>query len=450
MLARSSCSCVVSNRYQAERVTGVISVNLKDVTVIESLEAIREVYGYEYRIDGNRIYIQPATLQTRLFQVNYLVGVRSGSSSMSVNSGVAAAAAERAGMAANVQAAPTGHGEATVVSMRTQGDFWTELTSSLRQMVGTAEGRNVILNPQSGVVVVRAMPDELRAVEGYLKAMRLSVERQVMLEARIVEVTLAEGSQSGVNWAALGAARNILGMGQSTAQVGLAGSVSTSAGNGPPGLAFQIRDFSSLLSFLETQGAIQVLSSPRIATINNQKAVLKVGLDQSYVSQVRAMPLLNPVTGTQAGVSFSPILSPYFSGVSLDITPQINEDGNILLHIHPLVSRVDNGPLSFNPGNGLGQQNLTIAKTTINEADTILRVPDGNIVALGGLMHISLEGGKPDSPPGQSDAGGAGPPGPRTRSAVKKELVILIKPTVVQSRNWEQGFGAAAEAEQAK
>jgi len=443
--------------------SGNISVNLKDVTVREALDAIREVYGYEYRLDGTRVYILPAGLQTRIFQVNYLVGTRFGTSNMTVSSGgnsnAGGAAQGNAQNSGNANTGQTGQGtSASAVSMRTQSDFWADLTTSLRALIGTADGRNVIVNSQSGVVVVRAMPDELRSVDAYLKAMRIAVERQVVLEAKIIEVTLSQGTQSGVNWAALASSRNVPGLGASTGSVGLgvpAGSsvvnsnfttaaalatAAGAAGSAAMGLAFQARDFSMLLTFLESQGSVQVLSSPRVATLNNQKAVLKVGLDQNYVSQVQATPVVN-ATGVQTGVSFSPTLASYFSGVSLDITPQVDEQGNILLHIHPLVSRVDNGTLSFNFGGGLGQQDLTIAKTTINETDTIVRVQDGNIVALGGLMQVSLEADR-SGIPGAQDLPGVGAAfGNRLRSAIKKELIILIKPTVVQSdRNWEQNL----------
>lgn len=439
-------------------VVGTVSVNLKDVSVRDALDALREVYGYEYRLDGTRVYILPAGLQTRMFQVNYLIGTRTGSSNMTVSSGTGAATSQTAGQnqAGQAQttsgaASPLGAGNAaSMVNMRTQSDFWSELTSTLRSLIGTAEGRNVVINTQSGVVVVRAMPAELRTVESYLHALRLAVERQVILEAKIVEVTLSEGAQSGVNWSVLANASNLAGLGTSSAGATLSSAFTPSnalsaaagaAGSTTLGLALQTADFALLLRFLESQGSVQVLSSPRVATVNNQKAVLKVGLDQNYVSQVQATPVVNPTTGAQTGVTFSPTLSPYFSGVSLDITPQIDADGNILLHIHPLVSRVDNGVLSFNFGGGLGQQNLSIAKTTINETDTVVRVQDGNIVALGGLMQVSLEADK-SGIPGAQDAPGIGVMfGNRSRMAVKKELVILVKPTVIQSdKGWENNL----------
>ncbi len=420
------------------------------MTVPESLEAIREVYGYEYRIDGARVYVQAAGMQTRMFQVNYLVGIRSGTSSMSVNSGAAATAQPSSAITStNTGAgspAVTTQTVASTVSMRTQSDFWAELSATLLALVGSVEGRNVVVNSQSGVVIVRAMPDELRSVDRYLRALRLSVERQVMLEAKIIEVTLSEGTQSGVNWSKVPGSKSSNGpVPSSIAGVGLA-AASRASGSATPGLAFQTTDFAPLLHFLESQGTVQVLSSPRVATVNNQKAVLKVGLDQNYISQVQATPVVNPATGAQTGVSFSPTLAPYFSGVSLDITPQIDEEGNILLHIHPLVSRVDNGSLAFNFGGALGQQNLSIAKTTINETDTIVRVQDGNIVALGGLMQISLEADRSGTPGSRDVASGSVLSGHRTSSTVKKELVILVKPTVIQGdRNWERNLQEARE-----
>jgi MSHA biogenesis protein MshL len=439
-------------------VVGTVSVNLKDVSVRDALDALREVYGYEYRLDGTRVYILPAGLQTRMFQVNYLIGTRTGSSNMTVSSGTGATTSQNAGQNQAGQAQTTsgaspvpGAGNAaSTVNTRTQSDFWSELTSTLRSLIGTAEGRNVVINTQSGVVVVRAMPSELRTVESYLHALRLAVERQVILEAKIVEVTLSEGAQSGVNWSVLANSGNLSGLGASSAGATLSSAFTPSnalsaaagaAGSTTLGLALQTADFALLLRFLESQGSVQVLSSPRVATVNNQKAVLKVGLDQNYVSQVQATPVVNPTTGAQTGVTFSPTLSPYFSGVSLDITPQIDSDGNILLHIHPLVSRVDNGVLSFNFGGGLGQQNLSIAKTTINETDTVVRVQDGNIVALGGLMQVSLEADR-SGIPGAQDAPGIGAIfGNRSRMAVKKELVILVKPTVIQSdRSWQNNL----------
>ena len=233
-------SIVSGTRYSmlvAPDVSGTISVNLKDVSLTEALDAIREIYGYEYKIDGSRIYIKPAGLQTRVFQVNYLVGARQGRSDMRVTAGSSgiATSAIAAGTATNtnaaiaqgtVAAAPAapapGVGEqgppsltpnaagalagmqtdATRMSTAETTDFWGEVAYAIRTIVGTGGGRNIVISPQSGVVVVRAMPQELRSVAKLLKAMQVSVDRQVMLEAKIIDVTLNHAYQAGINWAA--------------------------------------------------------------------------------------------------------------------------------------------------------------------------------------------------------------------------------------------------------
>ncbi len=478
-------------------VSGTLSLNLKDVTVREALEAIREVYGYEFRIDGTRIYVESAGLQTRVFQVNYLIGLRSGRSDVRVSSGAISGAAQGGGGAAapagaaapGTQGQPTSPAlgafglssiataslDASRVSMVSQSDFWNEITFALRALIGTGPGRNLVVSPQSGVIVVRAMPDELRSVEKYLKAMRLSVERQVMIEAKVVDVTLNNAYQAGINWAAFPNSRRVTaGVFGSNTQLGTTGNLSTgnqaitvdpagralttgilgtglagtavsaagAVGAGVFGLAVQTKDFAALLQFLESQGNVQVLSSPRVASLNNQKAVLKVGTDQFFVTNVTGTPV-QTAGGVTTAIQLTPTLNSFFSGVSLDITPQIDEDGNILLHIHPLVSNVVQQDLTFNFGGvaNAADTTLPLAKSSINETDTIVRVQDGNIVALGGLMKVDVANDRSGIPLLQDIPGVGGLFGNTTRTRTKRELVILLKPTVIKSeRDWEEGI----------
>ncbi|MDO8466011.1 MAG: secretin N-terminal domain-containing protein, partial [Gallionella sp.] len=186
-------------------VSGNISLNLKDVTVFEALEAIHEMYGYDYKLDGSRIYIQPLTVQMRIFQVNYLTGLRSGTSSLRVTSGSVSdnsTGGSTSTTTSTTTTGGTGRGQdSSKVTMTSSADFWDELSKSLQAIVGNEKGRSVVVSPMSGVIVVRAMPDELKNVTAYLKASQISIERQVILEAKIVEVQLNDGYQSGVNWA---------------------------------------------------------------------------------------------------------------------------------------------------------------------------------------------------------------------------------------------------------
>lgn len=463
-------------------VSGSISLTLKDVTVFDALEAIREMYGYDYKVDGTRIYVQPLTLQTRIFQVNYLTGTRAGTSSLRVTSsaltdssssstgGVAGGVSQTANQGTTIVGGgdknikfERGTDNSSKVTTTTSSDFWDDLSMALKTIVGDEKGRSIVISPMSGVIVIRAMPDELRSVSAYLKASQISVERQVILEAKIVEVQLNESFQSGVNWAVFrngpnshltagqGAAGSSLSSSTSAIAPATASALSSPVLSATPGstllptvattlptgtaagtlfgLAFQTSNFAALLNFLETQGNVHVLSSPRIATLNNQKAVLKVGTDEFFVTGVTA--------GTQAttavqGTAPTVIVQPFFSGIALDVTPNIDENNEIILHVHPSVSAVSTVNKLVDLGTLAGTMNLPLASSSISETDSIVRARDGQIVAIGGLMRQAET---------NNDSGLPGLPkaifGQTNRSTEKRELVILLKPTVVDSdKDW--------------
>ncbi|HEV3011011.1 MAG TPA: hypothetical protein VGX52_18440, partial [Burkholderiales bacterium] len=146
-------------------------------------------------------------------------------------------------------------------------------------------------------------------------------------------------------------------------------------------------------------------------------------------------------TGSSTQTSPSITVQPFFSGIVLDVTPQIDEDGNIILHVHPSVSEVTESTRVVDLGGGIDQVRLPLAKSTVNETDTIVRVTDGNIVAIGGLMSVDVRDNR-GGLPGITE-GGLGDLARNTdRRMSKRELVILLKPTVIQSdRNWEQDLG---------
>jgi len=440
-------------------VTGGISVNLKDVTVFEALDSIRELYGYDYKVEGTRIFIQSLGLQTRIFHVNYLSGKRSGTSDMRVISGsVSDGSGSSAAAAATTTGASTSRAqESSKITTSVSTDFWSELKASLEAILGGKEGRSVVVSPQSGVIVMRAMPDELRNVEAYLKASQLSVDRQVILEAKILDVVLNDSYQAGVNWS------GILNEGKSSlAAGGSSGGFTANSGSGTGvtvttaksildvvnvnpllsstgglfGIAFANRNFAALIELLQTQGSVNVLSSPRIATLNNQKAVLKVGTDEFFVTNVSTTTTSG---GTSTTTTPTVTLQPFFSGIALDVTPQIDENGNIILHIHPSVSQVTTVEKTLNLGSGSGTLNLPLASSNVSETDSVVRAQDGQIVAIGGLMRQSTSDDRSQLP-GAGDVPGLGALFRRTgQVSQKRELVILLKPTVVQgSGAWTQ------------
>jgi MSHA biogenesis protein MshL len=454
--------------------SGEISVNLKDVTLFEALNALRDLYGFEYRMQGKQIYVEPQTMQTRVFQINYIAGHRKGESGTKVSSGsLSTPSANQGATGTTSNAAIPVSGSsgasaqqsfASTVNTTTDTDFWTDITVSLNSIIGNANGHSVIVNKQSGLIMVKAMPREIRQVERFLSLMQVTIDRQVILEAKILRVQLNRGSQQGVNWAAFrrfgdtnytfgnvagdtslgttGTNTNgvINGTPNSLSNSGLPNSSLAYTGSTPIGssmfaLAVQGAKFSALLNFLETQGNVEVLSSPRISTINNQKAVLKVGTDELFVTNVS-----NNTTATTAGTTSFPqvTLQPYFSGISLDVTPQIDRDDNIILHIHPLVSNVVSVNKQVNVGSG-NNFSIPVPSSTINETDSIVRTKDGNIIAIGGLMTESTQSSN-SKVPLLGDVKFLGNLFRQKESGtLKSELVILLKSTVVKGGdNWAQ------------
>lgn len=468
-------SLVADTRYSMlvhPSVTGQLSVTLKGVTLRESLDAIRDVYGFDYAIDGRRITVFPPTLQTRVFTINALAHQRSGRSEVRVSSGAAPASSNSGTTGGSTTSGGTQtvqQQESSQLSTKVAGDFWAETSAALRALVGSGEGRAVIASPQTGTVAVRAMPEELRHVDAWLKATRVAVERQVMLEAKIVEVELREGYQSGIDWSRVGDRGSI---GQTSVNPSIPSGVSTiinplvsnnrnlpvlstgtqnpawsdliplpSAGGGTFGLALSRGGFQALLSFIESHGDTQILSSPRIATLNNQKAVLKVGTDDYFITGISGSNSSNATssTGTTGTTNQIPTLTltPFFSGVALDVTPQIDND-MITLHIHPSVSAVTEKVKQVDLG-AIGNFRLPLASASVNESDTVVRIPDGQIVAIGGLMQMEA------SRRGSGLPGADGNPitsmlfGNRANSGRKRELVVLIKPSIIRSNeDWEQ------------
>lgn len=428
--------------------TTPVTVNLKDVTLTEALDTLREMYGFEYRIQGTRVFVQPAALTTRVFHVNYPTANRAGRSDVRVTSGSIAGAAAATGAAAGAAAVATAQ-ESSRITTQSRNDLWAELEASLKLLVGDGNGRQVVVSPQSGVVVVRALPKELRAVDAYLRAARINIERQVMLEAKIIDVRLRDGSQTGINWAAfargnnhrgsagpinpgtsLGTSGNLTG-GPLASAPGSTLELASTAATGLFGLAFQTSNFAALIQFLETQGDVQVLSSPRIAALNNQKAVLKVGTDDFFVTGIKT----DTTTSGAGGTITSPTITvqPFFSGIALDITPQIDDASNIILHVHPSVSSVAERNKVLNLGDLGGTITLPLASSSVSETDTVVRVRDGAIVAIGGLMKAARSFERAQLP-GAGDLPVAGHLfGSSSRASEKSELVILIKPTVIHS-----------------
>jgi MSHA biogenesis protein MshL len=433
------------------KVKGTISVDLKNTTVAEVLEVVHNVYGYPFFKTGSVYQVMPAALQARTFQVNYLNLVRKGSSQTRVSSGQITENDTNSNADDSEDERGNGSGSTSGSQIDTEStaDFWSELKGAIQGLVGSEGGRKVIIQPQASVVAVVAMPDELRLVENYLRTIQSNLQRQVVIEAKVIEVSLADGFQTGINWGALvtnGSGEKALfgqtGGGTSfsqgdSASAGNSGSLapggqlpdglSTAAFGGVFSLALSLDNFTAFVEALETQGDVRVLSSPRISTVNNQKAVIKVGSDEYFVTDISS----DTNTGTTTTSSTDITLTPFFSGIALDVTPQIDAQGWITLHVHPTVSEVVDQKKMIQAFGA--SQSLPLAFSKVRETDSVVRARSGQLVVIGGLMEENItkdEAGVPLL----SKIPGLGALFRHTKSTShKSELVILLRPQVIGS-----------------
>ena len=435
-------------------VAGEISLTLKNVTISEVMDAVRDVYGYEYQRAASGYQVMPIRMQSRVFEVNYLDVKRTSKSETRVNSGQVSDAGS--GDDNNGSNSSSGGGTVTTqpssqMITESESSFWGDLKAQLDTLIGKGEGHSVVVSPQAGIVVVRALPSELREVANFLSASQVNLQRQVVLEAKIIEVSLGDGFQSGINWAALGevgdgktalfgqtGGGSVLGNGTSEI-VGNTGTLdpgnldqvsgtNTSAFGGVFSLALNLKDFNAFIELLKSQGDVQVLSSPRVSTVNNQPAVIKVGSDEFFVTNVSTNTTATGSTGT---TNRNVTLTPFFSGIALDVTPQINAQGDVILHIHPTVSEVKDQTKSFTIDGE--DQSLPLAFSTVRESDSIVRAGNGQVVVLGGLMQDKTTLNRAGVPM-LGDLPGVGALFRHSKSAAtKSELVILLRPVVIET-----------------
>ena len=451
------------------KVKGRITLDLKNVTVPQVMETVRDVFGYDFEYRNGAYHVFPDVMRTRIFKINYLDIVRRGQSNMRVSSGQVTENYTDAQDPTATGSTGTGT-TVTPSSQRTavpgsqiqtasESDFWTDLYAAVSAIIGNGEGRSVVVSPQSGLVVVRALTSELRSVAAYLETTQKVVQRQVILEAKILEVELRDGYQAGINWAGLvGGATDNLILGQTgggslfdngssiiDGNTGNLNPLSPTAVDGTATSAFGgvftaavniAGDFTAFIELLKSQGDVQVLSSPRVSTVNNQKAVIKVGTDEFFITDI----LSNTNTGAATTTIQNNVeLTPFFSGVALDVIPQISEDGDIILHIHPTVSSV------IEKIKDIGLSTTTtlsvpLAVSSIRESDSIVRARNGQVIVIGGLMQNTvLE--DTASIPGLGDVPVVGGLFRQRRESIRKsELVILLRPIIVDDsgRQWSE------------
>ena len=418
-------------------VSGRISLNLKNVTLDDVFAYIERAYGFHYKKEKAHYIVYGNKITTRIFHIDYINMERGGSSGTSASAG-----GLREGSNSGVK-----------IETNNKVNFWRNLKAELETIVGKKDGRRITLNRQSGIIIARALPGELRVIDNFLQQIQSSITRQVILEAKLLEVNLNDGYQTGINWGQVfsrgstslninqvGGGTTLSGsntsgiVGNTTSNI-VDGSINggtASAFGGVFSVALQASNFGAFIEMISTQGKVHVLSSPRIAAVNNQKAVIKVGGEEYYVTGIKS-GVSTTDSGAQTTTSPSVTFAPFFSGIALDVTPQIDLQGNILLHLHPTVSDVNQRNKNFTvDGKGF---DLPLAASTIRETDTVVRAKNGQIIVVGGLMKQTTSD-EEASVPLLSNLPLIGNLFKHKKaSRIKKELVVLVKPTLVDSEN---------------
>ena len=431
-------------------VDAVVDLRLRDVTVPEVMDIASDLYGLDIQRNGRLFQVKAESVQTRMFPIDYLHFKRSGGSETRVSSGQVSSSRDNSTGAGtsqdNSDNTSTANLVGTRISTETESDFWTDIQRALQMIVGSESGNQVIINPGAGLVMVRSDGKSLAQVEEYLRRTQLIMQRQVVLEAKILEIGLNEGYQQGVNWSDIQSASSVTASdglpAEFTAQSLAGQAIRTSDIGGLFSATFREGTFTALIELLGEQGNVQILSSPRISTINNQKAVIKVGTDEFFVTDIDFDDNNSAVTATDR-TSTSVELTPFFSGISLDVTPQISEDGAITLHVHPSVSEVNDQEKVITVGDR--DVTLPLALSTVRETDSVIRAESGQIVVIGGLIQNTSEDNN-SAVPFFSEIPLLGELFKQRRfQSRKSELVILLRPVVAGSQQMNADVSASRD-----
>lgn len=449
-----------------------VSLDLKDVTISEVIKTLNSLYPVDIRFNGRVIQVFPAVVKTETIDINYLMLKRYGMTSTNVSSGGivqnngggggSSGGSSNSGSSSSSSSGNSGGGNAgnsnsgnqqssgfsggssgngSNVQTTSESDYWQELEDTLKMIMKSdpADGSSVVVSPQSGLVTVRGLPSDIQAVKDFIKRSEENLLRQVILEAKIVEVTLDDDYQQGINWQNVISHDGDTNFNFSTNSVSSFGNELTSRLGSVATLTFSNLDFTGVVNLLQTQGNVQVLSAPRVTATNNQKAVLKAGQDEYYVTDVSN----TTVTGTATTSTPEIDLEPFFSGIALDVTPQISEDGEVVLHVHPSVTETSEQQKVITLDEE--QYVLPLAQSNIRESDTIIKAKSGEIVVIGGLMQSETKEYESRVP----FVGAIPVLGNLFKSKqeveTKKELVILLKPTVVGSGTWQEQMKRSAD-----
>jgi len=417
------------------KLDGSITLDMKNVSLSEVLKAVRDIYGYRYEKTSYGYNIYPKQMESKVFMVNQLALSRTGSAETHLNSSTVLSAASSS------DSSGSSDQSTSTITTKSADTFWSDIKSTIASIIksGDEDGggtQSVSINENTGLIFVRAYPQEIDQVAEYLERTEDILGREVIIETQILDVELNKEYAAGIDWSVLTSS------GTTTTADVVSGSsllsniyqLSMSGDNG---------NFSYAIQLLSTQGEVSILSQPRVSASNNKAAIIKVGQDEYFVTSVTS-----DITSDSSGDTTSSTigLNAFFSGVSLEITPQITDNKEVNLYIHPMITRTSEDNKTITVDNQ--ESNLPLAKTILREADTIVKASNGQVIIIGGLMQTDILLSESGVPLSEAYGGSAVTNLLKSKASAggKHELVILLKPTIVDNGQvWNKALRKTAE-----
>lgn len=430
-------------------IEGVVTINAVEQTLPQILDRISNQVDMRYERKGNNLIISRDTPFLRTYKVDYVNLAREMVSTSSVSTQISSTSggdAESSGSGGNTST--------TDVTSESNHQFWSRLVSNISAILGEeVSGQDgitvsstVIPYPESGLITVKATAKQHDQVQAFIDQVLVSAKRQVMIQTTIVEVTLNDRYQAGIDWSALSTGVfNIASTTSGTLPTFIAGAVSSSftigtnqdsnnqIGTNPQTNADNI---TATITLLDQFGDTKILSSPQMMVLNNQTALLKVVENLVYFD-VDAEVVPATVAGGTATTTVDTTALTVPVGIVMAVTPQIDSNGTITLNVRPTISRFVKNVTDPNPNATFTAGGNTVTNSVpqiaVREMESVLRMTDGQIGVLGGLMTDETRDDNTGLP-GIKDKGFLGNLFKRSQSEyTKTELVIFIKPTIINN-----------------
>jgi len=354
--------------------TGKVTADIENRSLGEVLYAILEPLGLRALPENGMITVAAPQLVSRTFEVSYINNKRASTSTTnaSVSSGSStSSSSNNSSTSGSSTSSSSGSGSQGNVSVSTTGttDFWPAMKSGLEAVIfGSAgrkdgTGKQLVINEMAGVIYVTDYVDNMAEVSRYIDEVENAVKRQVLIQAHIVEVTFNDSYAMGIDWDYI--------FNESDRGWGLHQKLALSPSNFFQ-LDLKTGDFTALLDAMQKVGKVNMMSSPKVSTLNNQKAVIKLTTKEvTWVTEV----IVSGTSGTT-----QTIINPQVDevGLFLDVTPSISEESRVTLQIHPSISEIVGQSIATN-----GSSKPII---NVREVDTLADVQSGQTVVIAGLI----------------------------------------------------------------